>query len=417
MSPRAVVAASSGNVLEWYDFTVYGFLAPTLGKIFFPAADEFTSVLSAFAVLAVGYIARPIGSVIYGHIGDRLGRKPALLSSVIIMGFGSLAIGLLPTPGQIGIAASILLVGIRIVQGISVAGEYTASGVLIVEEAEEKSRGFVGSWIAFAMIMGCVLGSGVPALVSTFMTAVQLETWGWRVPFLLGSMIAACSAILRVSLPESSAFNAEQGSRASPIAETLRYHWRLILQMVGLLIPTAVIYFLIFVYAASYLTEQAHFSSAAALDITTINLVVIAFLGLAIGWLSDRVGRRTLFLAGAIATVLFAWPLWWLMHRQGVQIVFLGQLGFSAINAVGWALSITLLTEMAPPGLRCSTVALGYNLCMALFGGTTPIVATYLVGRTGDDFVPVYYLLVATLISLLVIVRLPAYGRENRDLP
>jgi MFS transporter, MHS family, proline/betaine transporter len=408
MSPRAVVAASSGNVLEWYDFTVYAFLAPTIGKIFFPAEDEFTSILSAFAVLAVGYIARPIGSVIYGHIGDRLGRKPALLSSIVIMGIGSLAIGLLPTPGQIGMAASILLVGIRIVQGISVAGEYTASGVLIVEQADERSRGFVGSWIAFAMIMGCVLGSGIPALVSTLISPEQLATWGWRVPFLLGSAIAACSAFLRVSLPESAAFNPKQGAKGSPITETLRHHWRLILQMVGLLVPTAVIYFLIFVYAASYLTEQAQFSSATALDITTINLVVIAFLGLAIGWLSDRVGRRALFLAGAMATMLFTWPLWWLMHQQNVQIVFLGQLGFSAINAIGWALSITLLTEIAPPNLRCSAVALGYNLCMALFGGTTPIVATYLVNRTGDDFVPVYYVLVATLVSLFVIVRLPA---------
>ena len=162
MTPRAVIAATSGNVLEWYDFTVYGFLAPTLGRIFFPSEDHFASLLSAFAVLAVGYAARPIGSVIYGHIGDHFGRKPALISSVTLMGVGSILIGLLPTHAAIGVTASVLLVVIRVIQGISVAGEYTASGVLIVEEARRESRGFVGSWIACAMMLGCVLGSGVP---------------------------------------------------------------------------------------------------------------------------------------------------------------------------------------------------------------------------------------------------------------
>lgn len=407
MSPRAVFAATSGNVLEWYDFTVYGFLAPTLGSIFFPSDDYFSSLLSAFAVLAVGYAARPIGSVIYGHIGDRFGRKPALLSSVIIMGVGSLAIGFLPTYAQIGVTASVLLVAIRVVQGIAVAGEYTASGVLIVEEAEERSRGFVGSWIAFAMMLGCVLGSGVPALIDSFLTDEQMTTWGWRIPFFVGSAVAVYSAILRVHLTESSAMSAFAERVGSPVIAAVKNYWPVIVQMVVLLIPTAVIYFIIFVYAASYLTEQMHFSAAQALDITTINLIVIAFLGLLAGWLSDRIGRRAMFLIGAIGTLVFAWPLWWLMHQNSLLLVFLGQLGLSAFNAIGWSLSITVLTEVAPAQLRCSSVALGYNICMAAFGGTTPIVATYLVDRTGNDFTPVYYIMAATLVSLIVIMRLP----------
>jgi len=407
MTPRAVVAATSGNVLEWYDFTVYGFLAPTLGRIFFPSDDHMTSLLSAFAVLAVGYAARPIGSVIYGHIGDRLGRKPALLSSVIIMGAGSLLIGLLPTHAQIGVTASVLLVAIRVIQGISVAGEYTASGVLIVEEAPEKTRGFVGSLIAFAMMLGCVLGSAVPALLDTLLTDQQMTTWGWRVPFFIGSGVAVYSAILRLHLQESSAITNFAERVGSPVWVAIKFHWSLILQMILLLIPTAVIYFIIFVYAASYLTDQMHFSSAQALDITTINLLVIAFLGLLVGRLSDRLGRRPVFLFGAIGTFILAIPLWWLMQRDNLAVVFAGQLGFSAFNAIGWSLSITVLTEMAPTRLRCSTVALGYNICMAAFGGTTPVVATYLVTRTGDDFVPAYYAMAATALSLIVILRLP----------
>lgn len=407
MTPRAVAAAGSGNVLEWYDFTVYGFLAPTLGPVFFPSDDPVASLLSAFAVLAVGYAARPIGSVIYGHIGDRFGRKPALLSSVVIMGAGSLLLALLPGHAQIGVAASILFVAIRVLQGIAVAGEYTASGVLLVEEAKPSSRGFVGSWVAGAMMLGCVLGSGVPALVSSLLTDAQMEAWGWRLPFLIGASVAVFSAILRLRLSESSALESIERRGRSPFLTAVKGYWRIILQMVLLLIPTAIIYFVIFVYAASYLTDRMHVSTAQALDISTVNLLVIAVLGLAIGYASDRAGRRAVFLAGAIGTLLFAWPLWSLMHQQSLLLVFFGQMGFAAFNAVGWALSITVLSEMVPARVRCSAVALGYNLCMAAFGGTTPFIATYLVNRTGDDFAPVYYVMATTVISLAVILRLP----------
>jgi MFS transporter, MHS family, proline/betaine transporter len=177
--------------------------------------------------------------------------------------------------------------------------------------------------------------------------------------------------------------------------------------MVLLLIQTTVIYFPIFIYAASYLTDQMHFSSARALDVSTINLVVLAFLVLLIGYLSDRLGRRALFVFGAIGTLIFAIPLWWLMHRDSLGLVFAGQLGFSALNVIGWVLSITVLTEIAPPRLRCSAVALSYDLCMAAFGGTTPMVATYPVSRTGNDFTPAYCAMAATALSLVVILRLP----------
>jgi len=407
MTPRAVVAATSGNVLEWYDFTVYGFLAPTLGRIFFPSEDHVASLLSAFAVLAVGYAARPVGSVIYGFVGDRFGRKPALMSSVMLMGIGSILIGVLPTHAEIGVAASISLVAIRVVQGISVAGEYTASGVLIVEEAKDESRGFVGSWIACAMMLGCVLGSGVPALITSVLTDAQISAWGWRIPFFIGGAVALFSAVLRLHLSESTALASERERSKSPIRTAIKDYWPAILQMIALLIPTAIIYFMVFVYAASYLTDQMHFSTAQALDISTINLIAIAVLGLAAGFYSDRFGRRAVLLVGAIGTLVVAWPMWRLMHQDSLALVFLGQLGFAAFNAIGWALSITVLSEMVPTRLRCSAVALSYNICMAAFGGTTPIIATYLVHRTSDDYAPVYYVMAATMVSLLVIVRLP----------
>ncbi|NOD95090.1 MFS transporter [Ruegeria sp. HKCCD4884] len=407
-SRKSVIATTSGNVLEWYDFTVYGFLAPVIGRVFFPEGDHFAALLSAFAVLAVGYAVRPIGSVIFGHIGDRMGRKPALLISVIVMGLGSLAIALLPTYDQIGISAAILLVAIRVVQGLSVAGEFTASGVMTIEQSAPERQALNGSLIVCAMLLGCVLGAAVPALMSNVMSDEQVANWGWRLPFLFGALIAALSAILRRDLQETLVTDQTEPSGVSPVVKTFRKHFGLLLKMVILLIPTAVIYFMIFVYAASYLTDDMQVSSARALDITTVNLLLMALAAPLFGLLAGHFGVRAVLLTATVATILFAWPLWALMHQSSITLIFLGQLGLSLVNSVGWALAVTTLTNISPPGLKCSTVAIGYNSCMALFGGTTPFIATYLVNRTGDDFAPVYYLIATAFLSLFVIWQLPA---------
>ncbi|SFT74223.1 MFS transporter, MHS family, proline/betaine transporter [Pseudovibrio denitrificans] len=406
LPPRSIIAAASGNVLEWYDFTVYGFLTATLATQFFPLENRVASVLSTFAVLAVGYAARPIGSVIFGHIGDRVGRKAAMMISVLLMGGGSLAIALLPTFHQIGITAAVLLVLIRIIQGIAVAGEYTASGVLLVEQAEPERRALTGAWIACAMISGCLIGSAVPAGISLLLTADQMADWGWRVAFAFGTLVALFSAIIRRHITDTVLVK-NQSDQGSPVWQSLRDHSALIGQMILLLIPTAVIYFVIYVYAVSYLSADPNFGSSAALNVTTLNLVVMALFIPVCGLAADRFGLRPAFLAGAVATFILAGPCWWLMLRPDTASVFLGQFGLTLTSTVGWALSITALTLMAPDHLRCSVVALGYNLSMALFGGTTPIVATYLVNQTGRDYAPVYYILLAVLVSIPIIWRLP----------
>ncbi|MEM9223391.1 MAG: MFS transporter [Pseudomonadota bacterium] len=407
LSGRGVAACASGNVLEWYDFTVYGFIAPILAQKFFPTDDPVASLLAAFAVLAVGYAARPVGSIVFGHVGDRIGRKPAMIWSVAIMGVGSVSIGLLPDYDSIGIAAPVLLILIRIMQGFAVAGEYTASGVLVVEEASSPSRFLIGSIVPFAMMWGCVLGAGVPAAVSTILPTEVMQDWGWRLPFFVGGMVAMTSVVLRRNLSESSAISAAPASRGSPVFAALSGYWRQILAMIGLMFPAAVIYYVIFVYAASDLTRRMHVSSTAALDISTSNLAIIAVLVLLFGYLADRFGFRLVLFVAGVTTLFGAYPLWGLMHHSNLSLVFLGQLGFSVLNAVSWSLSLTTLSGLVPPQVRCSAVAIGYNTSMAIFGGTTPFFATYLVSRTGDDFAPAYYVIAATVVSLAVIASLP----------
>ena len=236
----------------------------------------------------------------------------------------------------------------------------------------------------------------------------QIADWGWRIPFLLGAGIALLSAVLRRDLTESLAATQSEQSGMSPILETVRHHFGLVVQIVILLIPTAIVYFIIFVYAASYLTDEMHLTSARALDFTTINLLIMALAAPVFGILAGRYGLRAVMLTATVALIVFAWPLWSLMHQSSPGLIFAGQLGLSLLNSVGWALSVTMLTLISPPGLKCSTVGLGYNTCMALFGGTTPMIATYLVSRTGDDFAPIYYVIATAILSLFVIWRLPA---------
>lgn len=405
---RGVLATISGNLLEWYDFTAYGFLAPTLAGLFFPSSDPTAALLASFATLAVGYAARPLGSVVFGHVGDRFGRKPAMVVSVALMGAGSLALALLPTYAMAGIVAPILLVIVRIVQGVAVAGEYTTSGVLLVEEAAPRHRFFVGSWIPFAMAWGCVLGSGVPAAIAGALDSEAMAAWGWRVPFALGAGVGFVSLWMRLSLAESAALagrEAEEGG--SPVARALKDHWGAILKMLGLMASAAIVYFTIFVYAASYLTDDMHVSTARALDISTVNLIVIAGLVLLCGLAADRFGYRIILGVGALGTILLAIPLWRLMHAPQLALVFAGQFGFAAFSAVWWGLSLSALSGMVPTAVRCSAVAIGYNGAMALFGGTTPFVATYLVARTGDTMLPAYYMIASCAIALAIIPTLP----------
>ena len=399
-------------MLEWYDFAVYGTLAPILGKLFFPADDPTASLLAAFGVFAIGYAARPLGGIILGHIGDRMGRKPALILSVLMMGAGTTAIGVLPTHAEIGTAAAVLLVVLRILQGLSVGGEYPSSIVFLGEHAPPERRGYVASWPMFGSVVGFLLGSAFGALLSNLMSEAALEAWGWRLPFLFGAVIALCGVLFRRHMSEPPAFAAAQPLTAAPIVAAFRDHWRAIVQIIGLSLVNAVGFYLLWVYATSYLTDRMHVSTADALDINTLSLVVMMPAVTLSAILSDRIGRKPLLYFVSLGTLLLAWPLWWLMHHQSFLLILLGQVGFAVLYGAGYAGLSAVMIEILPAGVRCSASAIGYNICLGLFGGTTPLVATYLVERTADDFAPVYYLMATAVISLIATLSLPETARK-----
>ena len=289
---RNVLAGTVGSVLEWYDFALYGYLAPIIGTLFFPANDPVASLLAAFGVFAIGFAARPVGGVVFGLIGDRIGRKPALIISVVMMGVATFAIGVMPDHAQIGASAALVLVILRILEGLSVGGEYTGSIILLAEHAPPERRGYFAVWPELGCLVGFLLGSGIGALTSSALGPERMLAWGWRVPFLLGGVIAVGGIAFRRQMTESPALSRAAQRTGVPAVVAIARHWRAILRLIGVMLMQSVGFYLMFIYAASYLTERMHVSTARALDINTLSLLVMLVLVVPSASLSDRVGRK-----------------------------------------------------------------------------------------------------------------------------
>ena len=403
---RTIVAGIVGNVLEWYDFAVYGFFAPIIATLFFPSADPVASLVAAFGAFAAGFMARPFGGLVFGYIGDRFGRRATLVWSVILMAVPTCIVGVLPGHASIGAAAAILMVLMRVLQGLSVGSEYTGSVVFLVEHAPDRRRGFFGSWTIFGAVAGILLGSAISAGIHGVLSEEALHAWGWRVPFILGLVIGIVGLLIRRGLPERPA--ADRDLRpANPIIEAFRTEWRAMLRVIGFNVVNAIGFYMIFVYIATFLVKRVKIPASEALDINTISMVVLLLLIPATGALSDRVGRRPLLLCGTAGLLLFAYPLLWLMHHPDFGLILLGQLGFAVLIGLYFGAGPAAMAEAFPARVRCSALSVGYNICLGIFGGTTPIVATYVIARTHDDLSIAWYLMLAAAISLIVALRLP----------
>lgn len=403
---RKVIAAGiTGNVLEWYDFAVYGFYAPIIGRLFFPSDDPTVSLIASFGAFAAGFLMRPVGGFVFGYIGDKVGRKRALVLSVMLMAIPTGAIGLLPDHATIGVAAAFLMVAMRMLQGLSVGGEYTGSIVYLAEHSPPGRRGFFTSWTLFGAVGGILLGSSVSALVSHFLTADQVADWGWRLPFLSGILVGVVGLLIRRHLPEMPEDDAADKPK-NPVIEAIKTEWRAMLKVIGFNIINAVGFYMMFVYVVTWLIKQVKEPRSDALDINSISMAVLLVLVPVFGALSDKVGRKPLLLFGAGGVAIFGYPLIWLMHHPSFEMILLGQLGFSVLIGAYFGAGPATLTEMFPRRVRVSALSIGYNVGLAIFGGTTPLIATWLISRTHDDLSIAWYLIGCAVISFAVVLTL-----------
>ena len=409
---RAVAAAVVGNVLEWYDFAVYAYMATIIAKKFFPASDEVTSLLSTFAAFGIGFVMRPLGGILIGRLGDTRGRKTALLVTIALMAAGTVLIGVIPSYESIGVAAPALVVFARLVQGFSAGGEWGGSTTFIVEWAPEGRRGFYGSLQQSSVAGGLLLGSAIAALLNTMVPPETLENWAWRIPFLLGGLLGPVGLYMRRNIEETPAFAraAEMPSEnVSPSIAPLR----LAMRALGFTILWTVAYYIILSYMPTFLQKYVKLSRTEALWSTSAGLLVLVVATPLMGLLSDRIGRKPLLLAACAGFVLLPYPLFVLM-LSGVSLATI------VVVQVVLALTIALysgpgpaaIAEIFPTKARSTWMSTGYSAGVAIFGGFAPFIATWLIARTGNPISPSYYVIAAAVASMAVILGLEETARQ-----
>jgi MFS transporter, MHS family, proline/betaine transporter len=407
---RGVIAGVVGNMLEWYDFALFGFFAVQIGAHFFPSGDPTASLLAALGTFAAGFVMRPIGGALFGWVGDRFGRKQALIWSVLAMAFPSFFIGVLPGAATIGLAAPILLLGLRLLQGLAVGGEYMASAVFLVEGAEPGRRGWMGSWGPIGATAGTLLGSAAGAIVNAVMSPEAVMAYGWRIPFILGLGVGLGGLAIRRHYVERVP---HQAPAKSPLGEAFRSHWRTMLHLVALVSGISVGFYTTFVYAPTWLELVAGVPARTALGINTAAMAVSLLLIPAAGVLSDRIGRRPVLLAASGARALLAYPLMALMARGHTGGMLVGSLGLALLVAANGGVMPATMAELAPWRVRCTVLSVAYNVGMALLGGTTPLVAAWLLARTGITMAPAYYLAAAGGLAFMGALLLPSKTRHS----
>jgi MFS family permease len=382
--PRLAAASLAGTAIEFYDFFVYGTAAAlVLGPLFFPTFSPVAGTLAAFGTFGVGFVARPLGSVLFGHIGDRHGRRPVLVASLLLTGAATVAVGCVPTYDTIGVAAPLLLLVLRFLQGLGLGGEWGGAVLLTAEHAPAERRGLWTSFPQVGPALGFLLANGVVLALSAALSEAQFAAWGWRVPFWAAGVLAAVGLWLRSSLPESPGFLEIDDHARVPLAEVVRDHGRLVLLTAGGLAVGYAIFYAVTTWSLAYGTERLGVSRTVMLTCIMAAVLVKGALTPVAALLGDRYGRRPLCLAGCAAAALWMFPMVALLATGEPLLMFLGFLGAMVAFITMFAVIAAYLPELYEPRVRCTGAAVGYNLGGVIGGALTPIVATALVEHSG----------------------------------
>jgi MHS family proline/betaine transporter-like MFS transporter len=412
---NVVTSCMIGNALEWYDFALHGFFATMIGKVIFPPDQSpIGLLLKSYAVFFLGFIMRPLGAVIFGYIGDRHGRKKALMWSIYCMAIPTTLIGCLPTYSQVGAWSAVILVVLRLFQGLSMGGEFTGSMIFVVEHAPEGRKGFWGSWSSLSVLIGLLFGSIFGTIISTVLSAEALETWGWRLPFLLSFAGSWVGSSLRKATDESPSetpsdnASPTKGKSSMLLGRLFSGYWRDMLRVVVIDVVVAVGFFLVSIYIMGYVQNFSGQSYQFSVMTNTLSMLLFAATIPLAGWLSDRWGPIQVMQGASVILGGLSVPCFWGLST-GIPWVIIISHGLLAAAMGGvFAPVPALMVSIFPAQVRYSGVSIAHNISMAIFGGSAPEVATYLIGVTGNNMMPGLFLAAASLISWLGLSNLRA---------
>jgi MFS family permease len=407
---RALVAGSIGNFIEWYEFAVYGFLATVIAKNFFTLEGEsaITSLILTYAAFAVAFFFRPLGAVVFGRMGDRIGRKPTLIIVLVLMTLATAAIGLVPVYASIGVAAPLLITILRILQGLFAGGEYGGAVSLMTEFAPKGKRGLYGAWQSLTVALGLLAGAGVVALLSVLLSPEALHDWGWRIPFFLAIPMGAVALWLRVHMEETPSFVRQQTQAAPPQAASFASTLKAIITGIGRLMVWSAAGYTYLVIMPTYLQSALHTGFNQALLIAVISNAGFALTIIPSGMLSDRIGRRTVMVTAAVLLLILALPLLKVLQAESSTIFIKAVVVFIAGGLVGMLAGPgpAMLAEMFPTRVRYTGLGLAYSLSNAIFSGCAGLIITGLIKQTGNLDIPAYYVMATAVVSVIALMTL-----------
>ncbi|CAL8899781.1 proline/betaine transporter [Kocuria varians] len=413
---RVISASFIGNFVEWFDYAIYGYLAATIATVFFPDSDPQTALLATFALFAISFFVRPLGGFFWGHLGDKMGRRTALSLSILIMTGATFCMALIPGHTTIGIFAPILLLIVRIVQGFSAAGEYAGASAFLVEYAPANRRGIYAAVVPASTAAGLLFGSLFVAGLSALLTSEQMDTWGWRIPFLLAAPMGLIGRYVRTKLEDTPVFQElaqEDDVMQAPVRDMFRHHWATLLRACGAVLLNAVGFYMLLSYMPTYLSEEIGFGKTESFLATSLALLsYIGFIFLT-GLASDRFGRKKLLISASVCFILFTVPLFVVLDEGSFLVVLLVQVLLGAMLTLNDGTLPSFLAEQFPTRIRYSGFAVSFNLSNAVFGGTAPFMATLLISLFHSDLAPAWYLVAAAAVSLVAV----AFSHETGDKP
>lgn len=414
---KVTVGAISGTVIEWFDFAIYGFMAPIIAVTFFPKGDEIASLLETFAIFAVAFLLRPIGGAFFGMMGDRVGRKKILALTVFLMAAATATIGILPGYQSIGIWSAVLLAVARCVQGFSAGGEYAGATIYVIEHAPNNQRSRYSSWMPSATFASFALAALLSYALTITLSDQTMHAWGWRIPFLVAAPLGLIAFYIRNKLHESPAFQQvmEHNNEVEQpgLGQTLKQEWKSMLRLGCYISLTALSFYIFSTYMTTFLRSIVHMSSDVVLLSNVVALVFAAAIAPILGRLCDRIGRRPMMMLSAVLLGALSVPAYLLASMGGIENALIAQLLLATGAVTANVVTAVLLSEAFPIRVRYTASAITYNISYAVFGGTAPMVATYLIANTGNNLAPAIYIVVIAILAFIAALTLPETAGIN----